>query len=65
MVYDKIDDTDIRASAGGARGHNKLRCFYLLSQIAKNLSIKTDGGGGSVCIILRSDANEKASFPRV
>jgi hypothetical protein len=45
--------------------HNKLRCFYLLSQIVKNLSIKTDGGGGSVCIILRSDANKKASFPRV
>ena len=28
--------------------HNKLRGLHLLSQIVKNLSIKTDGSGGLV-----------------
>jgi hypothetical protein len=30
--------------------HNKLRCFYLLSQIVKNFSTKTDCGGGFVIL---------------
>ena len=37
--------------------HNKLRGFYLSSQIVKNLSTQTDCSGGLVLIILRSDAN--------
>jgi hypothetical protein len=37
--------------------HNKLRGFYLSSQIVKNFSTQTDCSGGLVLMILRSDAN--------
>ena len=42
--------------------HNKLRWLHLLSHIVKNLSIKTDASGGLVLIILKSDANLRATF---
>ena len=37
--------------------HSKLRCFYLLSDVIKNDSIKTESSGGSVGSMLRSDTN--------
>ena len=46
-----------------SRGHNKLRWLHLLSHIVKNLSIETNASGGLVLIILKSDANLRATFP--
>ena len=37
--------------------HSKLRCFYLLSDVVKKYSIKTECSGGSVGSLLRSDVN--------
>ena len=38
-------------------GHSKLRCSYLLPDVIKKYSIKTESSGGSVGSMLRSDAN--------
>ena len=46
-----------KSGRGACAPHNKLRGFYLSSQIVKNFSTQTDCSGGLVLIILRSDAN--------
>jgi hypothetical protein len=40
--------------------HNKLRCFYLLTKIVKNFSVKTDCTPSLIRIILRPEAGERA-----
>ena len=72
-----VDEIALVGSLGGSLGlfvgfsffgcvtpiHNKLRWLHLLSHIVKNLSIKTNASGGLVLIILKSDANLRATFP--